>query len=167
MAIDVTVGGANAESFISVAEADSYHSNDQIHTAGWAERTEAQKEALLKMATRVLNALPYKGSVPTATQALAWPRQYVLVEGWYISSTTIPNALKWATAELAEWLGIEDRSTPSAGGKLEDIRVGEIEVGFRYTSGGIVADMPDTVVQYLKPLVSGPIRGAMQPKVRI
>lgn len=169
MAIDATVGGASADSFISVADADTYHSDDQVHTdTAWSALTTAQKEAGLKMATRVIDGMTFIGIRVGTAQALSWPREFAQFDGVYIESTIVPERIKWATAELANWLVAEDRATPSAGNKIAEVEVGSLRVEFRNTAAGIRSDMPDTVVQYLRPLVAGGgVRGASQPRILV
>lgn len=159
MAIDATVGGADADSFVSVAEADTYHADDNVHTTAWAARDTADKEAGLRMATRVIDSMAFIGYRQTTTQALSWPRYNAYQDGVLISSAIVPDRVKWATAELAEWLLAEDRSAPSPGHQIEEAKVGGLRVAFRQDSGGIRADMPELVVHYLRPLVRGSVRG--------
>lgn len=160
MAITATPGAADADVFLTLAEADAYHSEDQIHTnATWSARTDAEKEAALKLATRVLTGLDYVGYRGTASQALAWPRLGATVDGRLISSAVVPAEVKWATAELAEWMAAGDRSAPSPGNKIGMVKVGEIEIDFRRSAGGILQDLPDTVVRYLDGFLSGGLRG--------
>jgi hypothetical protein len=166
MAIDATPGGASADSFISLADADAYHSTDQIHTnVAWSALSTASKEAALKMATRIIDTMSFLGQRVSISQALSWPRQFALFDGIYLDATTVPDRVQWATAELANWLAVEDRAAPSAGNKLSRVAVGSIEVEFRQTAAGILSDMPDTVVKFLRPLVTGSVRGAGQPRV--
>ena len=102
----------DAESFISVADADTYFTNRG--NATWAALTTAQKEQALRKATDYMEAMyraRWKGYVKTATQALAWPRSFVYLEpfvvgavGAYpylVSDTTVPDIVKHACAELA------------------------------------------------------------------
>ena len=49
MAIDATVNGANADSFITVAEADAYWATN-LYPTTWETATTANKEKALKMA---------------------------------------------------------------------------------------------------------------------
>lgn len=69
-------GMANAESLLSVADADAYHT--AMGNAAWGAATTAQKEAALRRATQYLDArYQWQGDPLTATQALSWPREGV------------------------------------------------------------------------------------------
>lgn len=165
--LDATVGGSDADSFLTLAEADEIHAAGLHTDATWSLRPDAEREAALRAATRLLAPLPWVGQRASVSQALPWPRDGARVDGVYVPYDEIPLEVKFATAELAEWLAQADRTAPSAGGKLEYTRVGEIEVKFRYSSGGIYADMPDSIVQYLRPLVMGPLRSGGFVPVRV
>lgn len=96
-------GLEDAESYISVADADAYHAK-RLNTA-WAGFDTATKEALLIKATEYMvgkyGPLWY-GCRVNATQALDWPRYHVPdMVGGYIDSDIVPVQVKNACAELA------------------------------------------------------------------
>ena len=115
--IEATVGDANANSYVSEAEAIAYAAT-RLNLAGWAtvtgtEATDNERKALIE-ATREIDSFGFKGFRVTETQALAWPREGViaydaprLVEiGTYTgypeyAIDEIPGLLKTATIELA------------------------------------------------------------------
>lgn len=125
--IDATVGGANANSYETHAEANAYFDERLPLSPAWVA---SGQEAALIMATRTLDALaqPFKtffpgpppyyrvrrcwtGAPASATQRLAWPRVGMFdANGNAIPSTTIPQALKDAEAELAGQLRKADRT---------------------------------------------------------
>jgi hypothetical protein len=76
MAIDTTIGGVAADSYASVAAADSYAAADLgRYAAAWAAATTDQKERALKRAARDLDT--YVGSSAARWdefQALVFPR---------------------------------------------------------------------------------------------
>lgn len=93
-------GLSTAESYISVADADTYIAAYKGADALWDAATEADKEIAARQATQYIDGLyNWKGVVLTSTQALDWPREGVyderdlLVEG-------IPTNLENATAEV-------------------------------------------------------------------
>src|SRR5438128_1270421 len=101
MPVDATPGGPASNSFATVAEADAYHVA-RLHNPEWAAASNGDKEAALEWATRVLDRLPWQGSRAGITQLLRWPRYAVYdLDGFYVSSLTIPAFLRDATAELA------------------------------------------------------------------
>lgn len=110
-------GKSDAESFISVEDADTYFSNRG--NATWAALNTAQKEQNLRKATDYIGQTyrqRWKGVRVTSEQALDWPRAYVvrddidyvsgagyvLIDGfYYYPSDEVPQAVKTACAELA------------------------------------------------------------------
>jgi hypothetical protein len=74
--IDATVGGANANSYVTLAEADAYLEG-RLNVTAWTSATTDTKNRALVEAQRTLSPLPWAGSRTTDAQALAWPRQYV------------------------------------------------------------------------------------------
>src|ERR1700757_3552981 len=104
MSLDTTVSGENAESYISVADAKTYHDN-RGHTA-WdnlSPHDDGPYEQLLHTATQYLDAkyrTMWKGRRALATQALAWPRVHVRDEdGATVDETAIPRMVAWACGE--------------------------------------------------------------------
>lgn len=95
-------GLADAEAYISVADADAYFAA-RANTP-WAALTTDAKEAALRSATDYLEAVyggRWKGCRMTEAQALSWPRAGVVVDGVKLDPDTIPLPLKRANAELA------------------------------------------------------------------
>jgi len=132
MAVTVvaTPGAANANSYLTLAEAVTYFES-RLPVTAWEEATTDTKNRLIVMATRVMDSMArplvtyypasggiaayYKtssqwtGSPATTTQRLAWPRIGMYdANGNAIAETDIPGDLKDATAELAGALGTSD-----------------------------------------------------------
>ena len=106
MSLDTTVGGASAESYASVLEADTYHSN-RGNTAWTALATPAKEQALRK-ATDYLTQIyreRWKGYRVNNTQALDWPRLNAGINDGgiinFVPQDHIPIELKNACCELA------------------------------------------------------------------
>lgn len=160
MALETTPGASDADAFLSLAEADDYHSTRQLHTqAGWDTLTDGQQEAAIRMATSIITDMPFLGYAATTTQALAWPREEVIYNNTVIDHTIVPDKVKWATAELAAWLASENRDSVSPGQTIDYVKVGSVETSFRFSAGGIAATMPSMVVNHLKGLLHGSARG--------
>jgi hypothetical protein len=99
MALDVTVGGASADSYASLAEYEAYAAAMGLTLTG----DDTSKEANLRRARLYLDrSYVWAGYRVTDTQALQWPR-YVegLVDGYPIPSDAIPQAIKGAQCEMA------------------------------------------------------------------
>lgn len=104
--IDATVGGASANSFVTLAECTTYLSG-RLNTTLWdAAVTDSQNRALVE-AARELNVLNYDARRATSTQVLEWPRFFAknpdaaYFQVWYFTSTEIPQRMKDAQCELA------------------------------------------------------------------
>ena len=107
--VETGTGSSTSESFISVADADLYHSN-RGNTA-WAALTEPTKEQCLRRSTDYMEQvyrLRWLGYRVTITQALSWPRDEVqrldltlLNQYSYYENNVVPPEVKNACAELA------------------------------------------------------------------
>lgn len=83
-------GKTNADSYVSVADCNTYATAHGLTFAG----DESAKEARLRRATQYLDAqYAYKGVEQTDTQALAWPRT--------VAPGIVPREIVSACCELA------------------------------------------------------------------
>jgi hypothetical protein len=104
-------GLANAESYISVADATIYHNNHG--NAAWAAiATDTIREQLLRKATDYMMAVyrqKWAGYRYDSTQSLDWPRLYVPILDvlsanqfpQYVDFNIVPTLISNACAELA------------------------------------------------------------------
>ena len=93
MVVEDGTGLSNADSFVSVAYADTYFSTRNV--TGWASLT--NKEALLIKATDYIEAVyseAWKGTTLNDTQSLSFPR---IID----DATVYPDRLLKAVCELA------------------------------------------------------------------
>lgn len=122
--LDSTVGGAAANSFVSIDEADTYLDN-RLNTSAWTAASDDDKARGLIDASRDLSALEpqLQGYRTDSTQALCWPRRYVInrkapintpigISGFpEYADDSIPVDWKSATIELAfEYVSAGDPS---------------------------------------------------------
>jgi hypothetical protein len=104
---------AGAESYISVADASTYHGN-RGNAAWGALASDALREQALRKATDYMTQIyraRWKGYRKDGTQVLDWPRSFVYLEpfvhgivGTYpylVADTIVPEEAKRACAELA------------------------------------------------------------------
>lgn len=128
-------GLPNAESYISVEDADAYFS--ARGNASWAALTVEAKEAALRLATDYMSAAyggKWCGKRLTDTQALDWPRT---------GRDGIPEALKRQCAELA----VRASTGPlmaDQGAAVQSETVGPISV--TYAKGGSTGAVRYTAV---------------------
>lgn len=97
-----------AESYISVADADTYAALHWVSTHAWFTASDGDKEIWLRVATQYLESRfrsQWKGTRKTEAQALAWPRYSVVDEDDYsVDSDSIPQRLRDAQCEVAKRL---------------------------------------------------------------
>lgn len=100
--VETGAGLANAESYISTTDADSYHAA-RGNTA-WADLGTEDKEAALRRASDYMTGAyrdRWKGYRATSAQALDWPRVGAVVDGFDVPSDSVPAAVARACADLA------------------------------------------------------------------
>jgi hypothetical protein len=122
-------GLPNADSYISLADADLYHSN--LGNAIWETISEGRREQLLRQATNYITYIfgpSFSGVRATAGQNLAWPR--ISTSDYLLYSQGVPRAVKEATAELA----LIAHSTPllpvQTTVRKKRVKIGPIEVEY-------------------------------------
>lgn len=131
-------GKADAESYISVIDADTYHSNRG--NADWASLSTAEKEQLLRAATDYMVAvyrLRWDGYRYINTQALDWPRIYVPMRDicsvnafpQYVDFDIVPVQVKNACAEFAFKANSETLLADQTQGTIRE-KVGPIEIDY-------------------------------------
>ena len=141
--IDATVGGANANSYITLANAqniiDGFVEDEDV--TAWGTATTDQKNRALYTAAQRLDRERFLGARATDTQALQWPRTGVRKPDTYINTyavgfpfrittdyftdTEIPDQIQKAQVVLAVYLhnnkdglglsGLEDYKSVSIG----------------------------------------------------
>src|SRR5262247_1853050 len=117
--LDTTIGGANANTYVTLQAAEDYH-DARLNSEAWTAASADDKTRALLMAAKKLDSENWLGSRATSTQRLAWPRLYVQKVdglgsgygwgygygyGWLFGdvylSTEIPQRVKDAQCELA------------------------------------------------------------------
>jgi hypothetical protein len=104
MALDSTVAGASANSYLAVADADAFAADDLGPEATfWVAASSGDKEKALKRATREIDAYLRSGWVPyVATQALLFPR--AVDYAGTPAAAFIPTSIKRACYEQATFV---------------------------------------------------------------
>lgn len=173
MAIEVEDGTGldNAQSYVTVEELDGYYELHLYPPSGWATTTEAQKEAALVMATRLLDsAVEWKGAPVNEQQALGWPRygvtliydagaqatgviitgnENITVTGEHlVASNIVPKAVKDATMELSRYLLAADRAVAQDTPAIKRQKVDVLER--EYFEGARPDLLPDEVLRLVR-----------------
>lgn len=148
MALISTPGAVDANSYLSVAEADDYFSTRfQSSDTKWADLND--KEALLVTATGILETFKFGATRTTKEQALSWPRTGLYDhDGYTIANDSIPQKLKAAVCEVALWYFTEeDRAATDAEiDQLESSKVGPLDYKFKATA----ANFPSRAIALLE-----------------
>lgn len=153
LVVEDGTGLANAESYYSVANTDTYFSSKRgdsvTYADDWTAATTAVKEACLRWATRLIDKYwLFDGEKSTTTQALRWPRRYVYdIEGDEIDGDDIPTDLEYATAEMARALLVDPDRVEDQEVGLSALSVGTINLTFdKYDR---IKVLPKTVQNFL------------------
>ena len=149
--LDATPGGLSANSYASVAEADTYVDSYVLEESNrdlWLDQDTDDKARLLIQATRQIDwYYSWYGRRMLDEQALEWPRYYVYREHLPLPYNEVPLEIKHGVIEMALWLIAQQDSTPVDGPfQLDEVAVGSIRVNFNtQTSGQSKVYMPDKV----------------------
>lgn len=154
---------AGANSYVTVEEADDYLSI-KSNSDDWIALADGDKENYLMWATRLLDQ---RGVFPNTTpsdpdnQDLRWPRMYAYDrDGEAIPDDVIPDQIKEATIEIAFNLydqGVDPSSggsSGSAGGTINKIKAGPVEIGYSEGVSGTTSPFPKGLNDILYPLGS-------------
>ena len=169
--IDATISGANANSFVTLDEANNYFATVP-ESSTWDDKTVDQKKRALISATRWIDSFVYFGDRCDQNQALKFPRNNYQVDDVELSCTTIPNNIKYAQYELARALANDtDAITGTSGkeGNIEQAKLGDLEVKFNTASQGTgsVNNILDVYPWLLSYLGSYMIGGAGSFQMRV
>ena len=153
MAIDSTIGGASSNSFISVADADTYMTS-RIYQTDWDSATNDTKERALVTATSHINNLPWLGTKKTQTQSLEFPRSSMYDRnGYFVTSTAIPGFVENATCELAFSLVKSDRISDTGTEGFSSMKVGPLQLSSNPKDRKEV--IPEYVIDMVRYYLSG------------
>ncbi len=129
--VETGSGKSDSESYISVADATTYHT--ARGNAAWAAlATDALREAALRKATDFMRQVyrsRWQGYKVNEDQALDWPRYDVEVEGYAVDSDIVPTEVKNACAELALKASAAELNPDLTQGVARE-KVGQIEVEY-------------------------------------
>ena len=174
--IDATAGGASANSYLTLSDAQAIVDgmDEDADVTAWASATTDQKNRALYTATQRLDRERFLGARATDTQALQWPRTGVRKPDTYVNTyatgfpfrisddyftdTEIPDQVKRAQVVLAVYLNNNKDGIGLSG--LEDfknVQIGSLNVTPDKT-GAVGADrVPPLLERYLTGLrISGP-----------
>jgi hypothetical protein len=163
-----TPGSPAANSFEDVAGADAYLAG-LLYAEAWTMASADEKAQALITFSRALARLAWDGWPVSSTQALPFPRAGLYDKnGWYpVDSTTIPAALKAATAEGARALLEAGQlpSTPLDTAGLKRIAAGPVTIEFTESGAPQPEWVPDEVFQLVGQWLAGYRPGGLQARL--
>ena len=136
--IDATIKGENANSYVTLTEANDYFDTSP-DSSTWTNKTDDQKKRSLISAARWIDTLVFYGDRCDDGQALKFPRNNYQVDGVELACSKIPNPIKYAQYELARALANDtDAITGTTGkdGNFEEVKLGDIQVKYNTASQG-------------------------------
>lgn len=147
LVIEDGTGKANADSYASAAELTSY----ALAFGADAPTDTAQLEALLRRSALQMEPMNWQGSKATATQALAWPRKDVELDGESLPLSAIPARLKQGQMALALEMYHADQHPPESlkGAVIKERVEGAVEVQYAEpTAVQFVARLSDSQAHF-------------------
>jgi hypothetical protein len=169
--IDATLGGASANSYVTLAGATAYFETVP-DSSSWTSKTTDQQTRAVISATRWIDVLSFYGARCSDTQALKWPREAYTVDDIALSCTLIPEPIKTATYELARALANDTSAitgTTGTTGIPDEVELGELRVKYNTTSqtSGVVNNVFDVYPWLHSYLGAYTIGGAANTAIRL
>ncbi|MDJ0952475.1 MAG: hypothetical protein QNJ81_02230 [Acidimicrobiia bacterium] len=154
MAIDATVGGVDANSYGTLAEARDYFKG-RLNSSSFDDADSSIQEQALRTAVTYLDSrVKWIGDIKdqTTPQALAWPRVYDATaetpEDILVLGEAIPGDLKKAQFEMALYL--LDVGEPEFTNELDSIKVGSLSIDFNeFKDSQLIPDTIWPMISYL------------------
>ena len=173
-------GIADANSYATVEECDTYHEG-HLYPQAWTAASPERKAAALVMASRTINAnFTFNGWRTTAGQALEWPRYeapdpssqggtWYGAQASYYAENAVPYVLKAATCEMARELLAANRTADDPSKGIAKIGLGQGALEITFNPGDRKAALTEEVLRLLEPLGTprGQASGGQAKVVRV
>ncbi|HEX8556672.1 MAG TPA: DnaT-like ssDNA-binding protein [Pyrinomonadaceae bacterium] len=157
LTLDATAGGSQSNTFVTLAEAESYFASRlPFQKTNWtaAGEDDERKKAALISAVEALESLRYAGERTNTRQRLKFPRAGLwTLDLDELDASEIPRQMKVAQCELAEYMLGQVTPTSSALDRFDEITLpGGLRIKPRKTSseGGVI---PEHVLALLADLM--------------
>jgi len=130
MAIDTTINGDNANSYISIEDANDYFMG-RLYSDLWINADDIKKEQALRTATARIDMEKFYGDKQQSSQALKFPRVNIGYLDGVLIDGILPKTLLNATCELAIYLLSNDMSKPSVDlSGVQKFKAGSLSIDF-------------------------------------
>lgn len=158
--LDDTVGASTANTYVNLADAESYVTNHYVPTAtlvAWKSASNDVKSKALIQATLLLDRLVvWNGYVPEESlQSLAWPRANAVDRhNRIIDDAVVPPFITEFTVETVLWLITQGGVTPEeSSSQFSSIKVEGIDISYAKGEGrSSLVYLPDSVTSALTPM---------------
>jgi hypothetical protein len=163
LTVENGTGLANADSYVSVEEADAYHASRG--NVLWADILPAQKEVLLRRATDYITYIfgrSFIGVRAVSGQSLAWPR--ISINDINLYSLGVPREIREATAELALVANTAPLMPNQTTVRKKMVKVGPIQV--EYDAGAWTGNRFVSATARLSAFIEGQSSGMTARLVR-
>jgi len=129
MALNATLGAIDANSYVTLAEAEIYFT-DRMHASAWGALTDEIKSSLLISGSQMLDwYVKWKGDKTTTTQSMQWPRADVICpSGVEIDDNVLPPEVRTATYEQAFANIADDRTIDDPLAGIGELRAGSLKI---------------------------------------
>jgi hypothetical protein len=139
---------AGTNSYISRADAETYFA-DRLNSSEWDDATDANKDAALIQATRMIDYRDYMGVRTDSDQVLKFPRSGLVDDGVDVDPDEVPQKVLDAACELAIYALQDDYSAPGDMDDFSAVTVGPISITTKAGAGG-GKKFPPFVTQLLR-----------------
>lgn len=151
MALNAIVGSPDANSYVTVAEANIYFL-DRVHSGAW-EDFEYKASALITASQMLDWYVKWKGYKATSEQSMKWPRLNVVRrDGSAVATDIIPKEVKVATFELALASLEKDRTIDDPMAGIEQVKAGTLMI--KADNGDFDSTAADTIPEKIWKILS-------------
>lgn len=152
MAIIATVGASDANSYVTITEANAYFAN-RAHASEQWEEIENQDQMLITASSTIDWYVTWKGTRVTGTQSMDWPRAGVYDKvGVLYPEDVIPLDVKTAAYEMALSSFETDRTADGDLAGIAEVRAGSLAIK---QDDGMYNTQPDTVPDKIWKILAG------------
>lgn len=161
LVIEDGTGKPDAESFATVLEARTFATRRGFTLPA----DDTAVESLLVKAADYFRTLSFLGTRLVATQALAFPREGIEVEGEVLEPSPIPVNVKNAQIQLAVYAVTQDLNPVGAGREVIKQKVDVIEQEFAPTGSGSVTPVFNAALSWLSDYLDDSTSSGVNAKI--
>jgi len=135
--LNATWGADDANSYVSLAEAETIISEHFMNSTAWATLSEDKKTGAILESTRAIHSFQYAGEKEDTNQSMAFPRSVALTDDE--QQDLLKHAVCEQALHLARLGGVDEHALRRAAGlKSATERIGPLTDSYEYRGGGSV-----------------------------